>query len=178
MESDKVIPLDLLLKRQEKGVATPEQLQTIRAALDSEPTPPGIQDQTTSPGPVGIPPIAYVMHNRTQRCLACNAQHRWSETYALFPAKTHWDKSKVRHLIPLSRLEWNIPIHSQDITESTTPFCGECLDAAQQHVATLPRPPLPGALLKTLAPANAKPANATQSRARTTPTVTIDDLLS
>lgn len=173
-DNDNVVPLDLLLKRHEKGVATPDQQRTILQALNAEPTPAGIHDVAPAPGPVGAPPIAYVIHNRSQLCLACNSIARWSETYSLFPAKTHWDKSKVRHLVPVLRLEWNIPIHSQDIAQSTAPFCSECLDATQQYVATLPRPPVAQAILKTITATHAaKPT----PRATRGP-VTIDDLLS
>jgi hypothetical protein len=174
--NDRAVPIDHLLKRLEKGVATPEQQATIRQALEAEPLPDGIIPPTPATGPTSIPPIAYILHNHSQRCLACNSTSRWSATYSLFPKPAHWAKSNYSHFHVAHRLDWDVPIHSVQIAESTIPFCSECLDATQQYVATLPRPIPPQAVLKSAPIAPAKPAPA--ARARTTPAkpATIDDL--
>lgn len=183
--SDKIIPLDRLLARQEKGVATPEQRRTILDALNAEPLPDGIIAPAAATGPTLPPPAAYVIHHHSHRCLACNAVQKWSEIYRLHYAKSRWDHSNIRHLTPVAKLEWNVPLHRIQIPQTDIPFCSDCVEPAQDYIASLPRPPVPQAVLKPTLMASSgsqsgrkdAPKEAPQGRARKTP-VTLDDLMS
>lgn len=196
-DNPNIIPLDtfLLGLEQRKGGLNrtlnedPQTTAELAHRLALEPLPDGITPADTTALPTSLPPSAYVLHHHSSRCLACNNTTIWSATYALYHRKGHWTAERVRHLIPIQKLEWNLPIHTTDIPQTTTPFCVQCVTAAQDYVATLPRPPEPKAPINTLKPgptltAQLKPQSAPQARAprqqreKFTPITNSDDLMS
>lgn len=168
--------LDLFLQKQEKGIASSAETRYIQAALAAEPTPDGIQGPSITPSPIGVPPLAYILHKHTSRCLACNATQGWSETFTLHHPRTHWNKT-IKHLQRCDTLEWNIPLYTQDVAETTTPFCVECIMPTQAFIATLPKPPVPQAILNTVSRAPATPT-APAAKPKKAPPVSLDDLMS
>lgn len=184
-DPDRVIPLDITFKRVELGTATPAQSAEVLHFLTHQPLPDGISAPEAPIGPIPVAiPEAYVIHNHSQRCLACNSQHRWNEIYTLHMARSRWDARKVRHLTPAKRLDWNVPLDVVEVPTVETPFCFECLDATRDYVKSLPKPPVPQAVLRPTIASSSNPssrpaeAQAKPKRPRIVPFTSSDDLMS
>lgn len=154
MTSDRALPLDHLMKRQEQGKLSGSGALQLQQKLEAEPRADGVYAPITTALPVGVIPVAYIVHSRSSRCLACNHVHKWCDIFALNHLKPQWGKGGyVRNMSPVKAIEWNLPIKVEPIAQRETPFCIECIDAARDYATTLRSPPVPEAAMKLTAKA-------------------------
>lgn len=184
--SDKREPVDAYLKRifgeDIKPGAETRRLQEDTAfagdlakRLDAEPLPEGVAAPITSAVPTTLAPVKYIIHVWTHRCSMCQTEHKHSEVYALNHLRSRTGAGTwVRNMTPVAKLEWQVPIDVIPVTTRITAGCFECLDALREHVLpTLPKPPVPEAVLKAPAPEGAAgPARPQSGGKSKTPTTT------
>lgn len=147
-ENDNIIPLDHLLKRQETGKLSPLEALNLDRALRTEAPPEGVFAPITLARPEDVAPVAYVIHKWRSLCLACNTEHKWSEVFALNHLRSPSGRTFIKHMVPCTRLEWQVPIVEHDPKTRTTPFCHDCIPPAADYLSTLPKPPEPLTILK------------------------------
>lgn len=80
-------------------------------------------------------PSAYVVEQRTQRCVGCGRTHQFADVY-----RKHAQGSGFR-LFPVKPLEvqWNVPVERITRQMEHVPFCHDC--AGTINLSHLPKPP-------------------------------------
>lgn len=143
--------------------------------LRAEPSPDGVYAPKTFISPDSVVPVAYVLHNFCTRCTLCNTEHRWSEMYALNHLRATWG-TFVRHMVPVQKLEWQVPLKVHNLSTKTVVGCWECSDAVAEILKTLPLPPVPQAVVK-LDPPKTEKAPSGAARTDRGPKPTLDDFV-
>jgi hypothetical protein len=163
---------DDTLKRLERGLTSGRENLSISQALDAERAAAGadgvLAPITLMNQPTSLPPLAYVIHRWAKHCLTCGAEHLYSDVFALNHLRTNWGKY-VRNMVPVTRPEWNVPLHVHELAPKAVPFCHECVDLATAHLAMLPLPPEPQPVTGSgniAAPSTAPKAPKAESKAR------------
>lgn len=111
--------------------------ETIFNPLDTEPAPkPAEPTPITLIPQAAIMPRRYVVHLHSQVCLNCKTKHEWSATYAFNEMMTRTGAGKmVKHLVPITRIDYNLPIDVFTIEPRQVPVCHECAsEIALQHL--------------------------------------------
>lgn len=147
------LPIDKLLARADSNKLTGAEALILDKYLQAQTTPEGVLAPITLAKPTDIVPVAYVIHKWTTRCLACNELQRHDEVFALNHLKSRFGTTYVRNLVPITQLAWNVPITTHIPVPKTIPFCSACITEAQEYTTTLPKPIVPEAVSKYVAPA-------------------------
>lgn len=87
--------------------------------------------------PQDVVPHKYVLHYSEVTCLNCSAKHHESKFYALNHIRSRVTGQHVRHLVPVDRALFNLPVERVPLTASTIPFCAAC----NVDLSHLPPPP-------------------------------------
>jgi hypothetical protein len=132
----KPLDIDLLIKRADENRITPAEALVLQRYLERQASPDGVLAPITLAKPTDVIPTAYVIHHWTTRCLALNH------------LRSRFGTTLVRNLVPVTKLEWNVPITEHVPVPKTIAFCAACLTEAQEFVATLPSPPAPQSITK------------------------------
>lgn len=176
-------PIDAFLARafgdnEARALQDTARAGAIAGRLALEPLPDGVAAPITLALPQGLAPIEYVIHVWTHKCSLCQTEHKHSEVFALNHLRSRTGAgSYVRNMSPVGRLEWNVPIRVHNLTTRTTAGCFECLDALRDEILpSLPKPPVPDAVLKSEGAAGAG-APDKPSKARATQRTSTDDFL-
>lgn len=121
-------------------------------------------------------PQKYVVHLHSQRCDHCGTTHEWTAAYAfnslLVASVMAAIGRRVSHLVPVSRLSYNVPVEVQRVKPTQVPACHECA-RSPLDLSHLPSPPKPEPQRVFNPQATASPTAHTKDK----PTKTIDDLL-
>jgi hypothetical protein len=144
----KPLDIDLLIKRADENRITPAEALVLQRYLERQASPDGVLAPITLAKPTDVIPTAYVIHHWTTRCLACNDIQKHDEVFALNHLRSRFGTTLVRNLVPITKLEWNVPITEHIPVPKTIAFCAACLPEAQEFVATLPSPPAPQSITK------------------------------
>jgi hypothetical protein len=91
------------------------------------------------------PPIAYVIHNRMTYCSCCFTAHSHVEMFSLYHTASRTGAKVVRHLVPVQRVTWRLPIYSERLPSIPIDLCPLCIgtDKAQAYLETRLPPTLP-----------------------------------
>lgn len=121
----------------------------VHRRLSAEPLPDGVVAPITLAMPSGLAPIEYVLHIWTHKCSMCQTEHKHSEVFGVNHLRSRTGAGNfVKNMSPVSRLEWNVPLKVHNLTTRITAGCFECLDALRDDILpTLPRPPVPQAIV-------------------------------
>lgn len=176
-------PIDAFLKRQfgdkpeSRILQDPSAAGRIAHRLSEEPLPEGVAAPITHALPTSLAPVKYIIHVWTHKCSLCNTEHKHSEVYALNHLKSRTGAGTwVRNMTPVSRLEWQVPIDVIPVTTRTTAGCFECLEALREEILpSLPKPPVPDAVLKAEATVGGGTPAKTKGASKTP--LTTDDFL-
>lgn len=91
--------------------------------------------------PTDFIPHEYRMFLRTQVCTHCGAIHETSEVYALNKLRSRTGAGKfVENLVPVHRIDWNLPVKAISLEERMTPFCHLCTGVLTEIMHGLPTP--------------------------------------
>lgn len=122
-------------------------------------------------------PRRYVVHKSTTICEACKTAHHSATVYAFNEMMSRTGAGKlVMHLVPVQKLEYNLPIEVIALPTRTVPLCHECVGITD--ISHLPDPRGTDEWRRIYAVAQAPEFTTRKPKAaqRSTPK-TIDDLL-
>jgi hypothetical protein len=175
-ETNKIVPIDEYLThtlgpRGDRALEDPRLAGEVSRRLAAEPSPDGVFAPICLASPSDVAPVAYVVHNFSQTCQNCTTNHRWSEVFALNHLRSRSGSSFIRHLVPVQRIEWQVPVRIHALTPKAVPVCFECVDALD--LSKLPVPPVPQLTVKATEGSGVASASARAKK----PAPTLDDIL-
>lgn len=120
-------------------------------------------------------PAKYVLHYSTVQCLNCGCVTHESKFYALNYIRSRVTGQPTKHMVPVDRALYNVPVERQPLRAHTTPFCAECESIDLSH---LPEPPKADLLFDLEEPRlkGQKPKEAKEPKKPVTTKATLDDL--
>jgi len=108
-------------------------------AASNEPQTDGVLFPITLARETDVIPHAYIVHTQATRC-ACGTETRTNQVFALNFLRSRTEMGKyVRHLVPVTRLAFNVPVECVALQEKSIPLCHACVTTAS--LAHLPSPP-------------------------------------
>jgi hypothetical protein len=125
-----------------------------------------------------ILPRRYILHKHTKVCVHCNREHSYTNIYAWNEMLSRTGAgAMIRHLVPIERIDYNLPIEVVSLPFVTVPACHECVGTLD--LAHLPDPRPTPEWQRQYAPswAAAERAASTAKSRTKAPPKTIDDLL-